>query len=161
MASLLRRPGVEQALPKAALGLDVFIWLCALPLLLRCYSISALLERIASRSFRHQCAALDVEQVTGIVTHVANFRLFRSRMFPQRCLRQSLALYRTLLRFDYPLRIHFGVRKERDGLIGHSWVTIGDVPVGDTSSSAMFKTVYSHGSTGRAKEKTGRSFRSI
>jgi hypothetical protein len=102
MASLLRRSAVEQALPKAALSLDVFIWLCALPLLLRFYSISALLERIASRSFRPQRAALDVEQATRIVTHVSNLRLFHSRLFPQRCLRQSLALYRTLLRFDYP-----------------------------------------------------------
>ena len=152
MASLRQRPAVEHALPKAALTLDVFLWLCALPLLLRFYSMPALLERVAVRGARSTRPRLAVEQATRIVALVSNLPLFRSRLFPQRCLRQSLALYRTLLPFGCALRIHFGVRKDGAGLIGHSWVTIAGVPVADTSCSPIFKTIYSHGSAGHAQE---------
>jgi hypothetical protein len=152
MASLRQRPAVEHALPKAALILDVFLWLCALPLLLRFYSMSALLEQVATRAARSTRPRLGIEQATRIVARVSNLPLFRSRLFPQRCLRQSLALYRALLPFGCPLCIHFGVRKDGAGLIGHSWVTIAGVPVADTSASAIFKTIYSHGFTGLAPE---------
>ena len=84
---------------------------------------------------------------------VCNLRPFRSRLFPKRCLRQSLALYRTLLRLGYPLRIHFGVRKDGNAFIGHSWVTIDGDSVADPTPSALFRTVYSHGSIGDPRQR--------
>jgi hypothetical protein len=154
MASLLRVPDLRCALSKAALALDVFLWLWALPLRLRARSIPAVLERLADGSRAPVHSTLEIQQVAHIVALVCNLRPFRSRLFPQRCLRQSLALYRTLLRFGHPLRIHFGVRKDSDALIGHSWVTCDGTAVADTTCSALFKTAYSHGSRAQPSQQS-------
>ena len=57
---------------------------------------------------------------------------------------------RTILELEgYPVGIHFGVRKDKNNLTGHSWVTMEGKPVADTTSSAIFKVVYSHPSSAR------------
>lgn len=139
----LRLPTLEHALSKAALALDVFLWLSLLPLLLRIHSVPALLERLANKKTQSTYSDLDAQQAIRIVAAVCNLHLFRSRVFPKRCLRQSLALYRTLLRLGHSPRIHFGVRKDGHVLIGHSWVSIDGTAIADTSG-ARFETIYSH-----------------
>ena len=55
---------------------------------------------------------MELREAIGIVTRVCNLRMFRSRIFPKLCFRQSLALYRTLNQMGYPVEIHFGVKKD-------------------------------------------------
>ena len=49
----------------------------------------------------------------------------------------------------YQVEIHFGVWKDENNFMGHSWVTMEGKPVADTTSSAIFKVVYSHPSSAR------------
>ena len=67
-------------------------------------------------------------------------------MFPKPCLRQSLALYRVLTRMGYPVEIHFGVRKQDQELVGHSWVTIHGHPAAKQRRPGNFKPIYSYSS---------------
>ncbi len=123
MINCLRYPIREHFLSKAALALDLFLWLWWLPVMLRIYTL---------------------EEAIRIVTLVCALKPFRSRIFPKLCLRQSLALYRALTRMGYPVVIHFGVMKDEKSLHGHSWVTIEGNPVADTVRGGLFKAVYSH-----------------
>jgi len=119
-------------------------WVCLLPILLRIYSLSTLLQRLAPDRVRERKnATVKMEQV-AIVVRVCNLRLFRWPIFPRACLRQSLTLYRTLTRMGYPSEIHFGIRKDGAELRGHSWVTLQGKPVADSAQSGMFKVVYSY-----------------
>jgi hypothetical protein len=151
----LRHPRREHLLSKAALAVDLFLWLWCLPVLLRIYAVPELLARLSERAKTVQNPVLDFERVTSVVAFVCNLRPFRSRLFPKVCLRQSLALYRTLVSIGYPAEVHFGVRKDQSELTGHSWVTVDGTPVGDTTDSATFKVIYSHGSP-RTSEATGK-----
>jgi hypothetical protein len=139
MINSLRRNLVS----KAVLALDLFLWLWWLAVMLRIYAIPMLLERIAGKRKEAE-SPIDVDAVVGLVTHVCNLRPFRSRIFPKLCLRQSLALYRTLIKMGYPIEIHFGVRKDENNLTGHCWVTMEGKPVADTAYSATFKVLYSY-----------------
>ena len=44
------------------------------------------------------------------------------------CLYRSLLLYKFLRENGLPVRIHFGVIKTGEGLIGHSWLTLDGKP---------------------------------
>ncbi len=44
------------------------------------------------------------------------------------CLRRSLALYYSATRAGYPVNIALGVRRDGDGVIGHSWLELGGAP---------------------------------
>ena len=112
--------------------------------MLRIHTIPILLKRLA-RSEKHvRKTPMELREAIGIVTRVCNLRVFRSRIFPKLCLRQSLTLYRTLNQMGYPVEIHFGVRKDDKNFQGHSWVTIHGEPVADTARSEIFKVVYSY-----------------
>ena len=54
--------------------------------------------------------------------------------------------YRVFTRMGYPVEIHFGVRKDGDDLLGHSWVTIEGKPLADGTQTCLFKAVYSYSS---------------
>jgi len=144
MNNHLRHPRREHYLSKAALALNVLLWLLWLPFMLRICTVPVLLKRLDRREQRKDKALINLDEAVGIITGVCNLKPFRSRIFPKLCLRQSLALYRTLTRMGYPVVIHFGVLKDEKGLQGHSWVTVQGKPVADTARSELFKTVYSH-----------------
>ena len=131
-------------LAKALLALDLVLWLCWLPVMLRVHTIPMLLNRLA-RSEKHiRRTPMGLRDVVGIVTRICNLRPFRSRFFPKVCLRQSLTLYRTLSQMGYPVEIHFGALKDGEDLYGHSWVTMHGEPLADTARSGVFKVVYSY-----------------
>jgi hypothetical protein len=119
-------------------------WLCLLPILLRIYSLSTLLQRLNQVRGKCRRDTHDVEQVVHIVVRVCNLRPFNWQIFPRRCLRQSLSIYRTLIQFGYPAEIHFGIRKDDADLVGHSWVTMQGKTVADRAQSDLFKVVYSY-----------------
>jgi hypothetical protein len=145
-----RRSIRERFFFKAALALNVLIWLFSLPALLHAHTIPTLLERLTVGKKKKARPAVNLNDAVGIVTRICNLRPFRARVFPKLCLRQSLALYRTLTQMGYPVEIHFGVRKEDKTLSGHSWVTLGGEAVADTAPNGIFKAVYSYPAAGRA-----------
>jgi hypothetical protein len=151
----LRHPIREHFVPKAALALDLFLWLWSLPVLVRIYSVPRLLQRLSHRT-KSKRKPISEPEVIGVVTRVCNLRPFRSRIFPKQCLRQSLCLYRALIALGYPVQIHFGVRKDESELTGHCWVTENGTPVGDTAYGETFKVVYSYASSETPDAMTNR-----
>jgi len=141
MINLVRHP--IRFLSKAMLALDIVLWFLWLLVMLRIHSIPMLLKGLARKNRRRE-ASMRLGDVIGIVTHISSLRLFRSRFFPKLCLRQSLALYRTLTQMGYPVKIHFGARKDGEDLHGHSWVTLHGEPVADTAPNEIFKVLYSY-----------------
>lgn len=78
----------------------------------------------------------------AIITH-----LLRSR---RPCLLRSLVLYRYGCNHGIPVSIHFGVRSGIEGLSGHSWITLDDVPLFEsTEALKSYTVVYSYPETGR------------
>lgn len=139
-----RHPIGEGFIFKAALAFDVLLWLFSLPGLLRVHTMPTLLKRLTAGKREKARRGMNLKDAVGTVTRICNLRPFRTRVFPKLCLRQSLALYRTLNQMGYPVEIHFGVRKNDNNIIGHSWVTIDGKPVADTTDSAIFKVAYSY-----------------
>jgi len=132
------------SLSKAALATNLVLWLFWLPVILRLHTIPMLLKRLARSEKYIRKTPLELTDVIGIVTRICHLRPFHSRFFPKLCLRQSLALYRTLSRMGYPVEIHFGVMKDSKNFHGHSWVTMQGEPVADTARSEVFRVVYSY-----------------
>jgi hypothetical protein len=124
----------------------VALWMCALPVLIRLWSLPVLLARMAAegRTAKPRIRAWDVDVVVGIVVAVSQLRVFQSQLFLRSCLRRSLTLYRSLTRMGYPARIHFGVRKQGSSFLGHSWVTLYGRPLAETDAPEVFTTVYSY-----------------
>jgi hypothetical protein len=126
-------------------ALRLGVWLCLLPIFLRFRSLPTLLRcftlvRRGSKTSSH----LDMDRAVQIAVRLCQIRLFYLPIFPQLCLRQALALYRTLNRMGYSAEIHFGVLKDEKNFHGHSWVTVQGEPVADTARSGVFKVVYSY-----------------
>lgn len=144
MINCLRHPIREHFLAKAVLGSDLLLWLFWLPIMLRMHTVPILLKRLALSEAHVKKTPMELREAIGIVTRVCNLSMFRSRFFPKLCLRQSLALYRTLNQMGYPVEIHFGVKKDDKNFEGHSWVTIHDESVADTAPDGHFKVVYSY-----------------
>jgi Transglutaminase-like superfamily len=131
-------------LSKALLALDLVLWLFWLPVRLHIHAIPMLLKVLARSEKHTKNTSMDLRDVVDIVMRISNLRLFHSRIFPKLCLRQSLALYRTLSQMGYPIKIHFGVMKDSKNLHGHSWVTLQDEPIADTARNEFFRVVYSY-----------------
>jgi hypothetical protein len=119
-----------------------------LPLLLRLYSLPALLQRLTTplRSGSPPPLGLELEHVVRLVLRICEFRPFRSRLFPRTCLRQALALYSTLTNLGYTVSIHFGILRKGEELRGHSWVTVKGMPVVEGGDSSTYRIVYSYSS---------------
>ena len=122
------------------------MWLCVLPIRLHRSPLPTLLARLTPARARQPLPvnAPDLQRLMRLVVWVCHLRLFRTRVFPRACLRQSLALYYALSRIGYPVVIHFGVHKEEDLLHGHSWVTVSGTAVAEPTSLDVFHVVYSY-----------------
>jgi hypothetical protein len=140
----IAHPIRERFVSKALLAFRLILWLFWLPAVLRIHTIPRLLNRLARSRKSHRLGALDMMDAVRIIKGICNLRLFRSTVFPRQCLRQSLALYRTLTQLGYPVAIHFGILKNKDAFEGHSWVTVEGEPVADTAPGATFKPIYSY-----------------
>jgi hypothetical protein len=129
------------------LAIQVGVLLCQLPVLLRLYALPTLLHRLTPPDSNIMMAS-DVkrDRAVRVVLRVCQFRLFCTRLFPLACLRQSLTLYYTLTRLGYPVMIHFGVRKGKEELRGHSWVTVKGMSMAEGGESSAYRIVYSYAS---------------
>jgi hypothetical protein len=95
---------------------------------------------IRLRSFRHWRHWLKSE--AGTLVPGASARLFpcvravdraaRYHPLPINCLRRSLALQRMLQRRKLPSHLHIGVRKGKNGLEAHAWLSSGGRILNDT-----------------------------
>jgi hypothetical protein len=140
------RCNAERGLPSAYwIVLTSGLWLALLPLLLRKYSLPALLQSTANhRDGRIRRVSPDLDTTVQALVRLCRLRSFRTALFPRDCLRQSLVLFRALTRMGYAAVIHFGVRK-RDGVFeGHSWVTLEDKLLGERGPVERFTRVYSY-----------------
>ena len=128
------------------LGARVFGSTCVLPLRLRSASLPVLLQRMTAHPGSRGLGetSLNVERVTRVVERICQIRVFRSRLFPRACVRQSFALYRALTGLGYPVVIHFGVRKTGEMVAGHSWVTLHGQVIAERPSVGRFEPVYSY-----------------
>ena len=127
------------------LAIQVVVLLCRLPVLLRLYALPTLLHRLTAHDPNVMTTPDDKrDRAVRVVLRVCQLRLFRTRLFPLVCLRQSLTLYYTLTRLGYPVMIHFGVRKGKEGseLQGHSWVTVKGMPMAEGGESSAYRIVY-------------------
>jgi len=113
--------------------------------LLRLYTLPTLLRHLTPHE-TIAMAAPDVERdrAVHLVLRVCQMRLFRTRLFPLVCLRQSLTIYYTLTRLGYPVTIHFGVRKGKEELQGHCWVTVKGMPVTERGDSSPYRIIYTY-----------------
>jgi len=128
------------------LAIQVGVLLCRLPVLLRFYALPTLLHRLTPPDSNAMTAnEVTRDRAVHVVLQVCQLRFFRTRLFPLACLRQSLTLYYTLTRLGYPVMIHFGVRKGKEELEGHCWLTGKGMPVTERGeSSASYRIVYSY-----------------
>ena len=128
------------------LAIQVGVLLCRLPVLLRLYALPTLLDRLTAPDATVMTAPDDVkrDRAVRVVLRVCQLRPFCSRLFPRTCLRQALALYYMLTRLGYPVMIHFGVRKGKEELQGHSWITVKGMPVTEREGSSPYNIVYSY-----------------
>ena len=128
------------------LAIQVGVLLCQLPVLLRLYALPTLLHRLTPPDSNIMRASeVKRDRAVRVVLLVCQLRFFRTRLFPLACLRQSLTLYYTLTRLGYPVMIHFGVRKGKEELEGHCWLTGKGMPVTERGeSSASYRIVYSY-----------------
>lgn len=127
------------------LAFQIGVLLCRLPVLLRLYALPTLLHRLTPSDATIMIAPdLERDRAVRLVRQVCQLRLFRTRLFPLVCLRQSLSLYYTLTRLGCPVMIHFGVRKGKEELQGHSWVTLEGMPVAEQGGSTPYRIVYTY-----------------
>ena len=121
------------------------VWLCWVSIILRVYPLPVLLHRITPVP-GDPSGPLETERAVRLVVRLCRLPLFRRPVFPRLCLRQSLALYRTLTRMGYPVEIHFGIQKNGKDLRGHSWVTVHGQPVAENAQGEAFRAIYSYSS---------------
>jgi Transglutaminase-like superfamily len=138
------------------LAVRLGVWLAALPMRLHRYNLPQLLQRLTPRHARAQRPSQQQrDMVVRLVVRLCRWRCFRGRLFPRLCLRQSLTLYYVLARLGEPVILHVGVSKKGETLLGHSWVTMGGIPVAERRSpEETFQTIYvcsaiSSGATGQ------------
>ncbi|MBI3606555.1 MAG: lasso peptide biosynthesis B2 protein [Nitrospirae bacterium] len=133
--------GVSQSWFMVRLG----VWLCWLSILLRIHTLPALLKQITPLQGEPR-SPLETERAVQLVVRLCRLPFFRRPVFPRLCLRQSLALYRTLTRMGYPVEIHFGIQKDGEDLRGHSWVTVHGQSVAENAQREVFTAIYSYSS---------------
>jgi hypothetical protein len=122
----------------------VGVWLCGLSIRWRVHSLPQLLHHLTPvRGRAPRSSRLELEQAVRIVRRICRLRLFHGPLFPQACLRQSLALYYILTRLRYPFEIHFGVYKAGEALRGHSWVTVDGRAVAERIPPQALQAIYS------------------
>jgi hypothetical protein len=125
-------------------ALRVGVWLCGLPIRWRLHSLPGLLQHLTPAPGRAlRPGLLELDHAVRIVRRICRLRLFHGPLFPQACLRQSLALYYILTRLRYPFEIHFGVYKAGEALRGHSWVTVDGRAVAERIPPQALQAIYS------------------
>jgi hypothetical protein len=142
--SLLNKPWVEYWFAS-----QVCVRLCWLTILLHVRPLPKLLQHLTpEKVHERRKASLTLDRLVQIVVRVCHFRLFRSRLFPLACMRQSLMVYSILTDLGYPVKIYFGIAKVGEQLRGHSWVTVNGQPVGEREDpSTCHRIVYSYPSS--------------
>jgi hypothetical protein len=120
------------------------LWLCMLPILLRRHALPELLRRTTERNYGRRPTTINLDASMGALIRLCQCPFFRLPLFPKHCMRQSLVLYRAMIRMGYPVAIHFGVHKNETSFRGHSWITVNGRLLGEPGPVSHFTTVYSY-----------------
>lgn len=72
-----------------------------------------------------------------ILNSVTSVLVLQSKLFPAKCWKKSMLLFRLLKKYGYDVKLHFGVavntqEKRKSILYGHSWVSIENIPLFDS-----------------------------
>lgn len=124
-------------------------WACTLPVLKFVVPLPALARLLAARPKGEPWSVHQREQVVTMARWLCRPGPSSS---PRRCLERSLLAYRYLGRAGaYPTLI-VGVRREGAAVQGHVWVTLDDVPVGESPASLdRFVPLVAFSATGAAE----------
>ena len=120
------------------------MYVASLPVLLRLFSLPAILEHFGRKPVKAYQGSLDLHDAVAVIARVCHVGMFRTRVFPRACLRRSMVLYCLLNRLGYPVRIHLGVRRGRARLEGHSWITLDGQFLAEPVLPDSYVNVYSY-----------------
>jgi hypothetical protein len=126
------------------LAVRAAVYLALMPLLLRLFSLRAILEYFGRKPVNPPRSSHDLHDAVAVIARVCHLGMFRTRVFPRACLRQSMVLYCVLNRLGYPVRIHFGVRRGSARLEGHSWITLDGQLLAEPVLPDSYVNVYSY-----------------
>lgn len=117
--------------------------LVAFEVLKRGSSLPRLLRAFERAPRTSSVPAAEVERTVWLVQGVLR-RCYR-RDF---CLPQSLVLFHLLSGWGFPVRIHFGVRKQDGTMTGHAWLELGGEPFREPRDPRLlYHTIHSHSSS--------------
>jgi len=67
------------------------------------------------------------------------------RQGPGHCMERSLTLLHLFRRAGYPTALHFGVRREGEGITGHAWLSLHGAPLAEpTDPHAAYAVTYTY-----------------
>jgi hypothetical protein len=114
------------------LAARLLLWSLALPILKRLLPLETLVRFVwaAPRTTRRRP---DLERRVVRLAHAVWARSPAGRS-DENCLERSLAVYRFLSRLNADPELVAGVRKDGSDLVGHVWVTVAGVPLGEPAA---------------------------
>ncbi|MFQ5647004.1 MAG: lasso peptide biosynthesis B2 protein [bacterium] len=120
----------------------IFMLLTLLPVALRLVRIEKLLRLLSSNSSGRK-KEVDPEKVMHYTDAILNLNI---KGLGRNCLRRSLTIYCFLQKSGIPVRVHFGVCKEKGKeILGHGWLTLNGKPYLQTDRIYEgFQEIYSY-----------------
>lgn len=124
------------------LTLRIIWWTLTAPLAMRRGPVECFLA--FSPRVRAVAATSDPAALTMAADRVLLFRAFGKLVFRTRCLKRALVHFRLLRFYGHRPVARIGFEKSNTGLVGHSWLTVGDyrVPDANFSEPGAFKEFF-------------------
>lgn len=133
-------PGWKLYIYIKAIGRAFWVW-SHLPFV----SLPRLLKRLEEKyGCRHARSQREIDEIARITNRVCRWKLFLIR---NNCLKKSIVTYSMLLEAGMRgLAINIGIRKEKEKLSGHGWLTLhGDTYLEDGVSVSPYLVMYRYG----------------
>jgi hypothetical protein len=132
----------ERAWPRTLKEVWLLTWVVAvvisLSLLLRWLKLITLVRWLTPS---RRCSSNDTEMLKKIARYTDGV-LWRLAVSPKgNCLPRSLALYYFATRYGFPVRLCCGVRRMRNTLEGHAWLTLNGRPFLEHGNPELSYTV--------------------
>lgn len=115
----------------------------ALTPLIRIFKLPRLLKILTPASDKPQkWLTGKEEQVKNYTDKVLGFEKF---IYKKNCFKRTLSLYYFLRRSGIPVVVNLGVRKVKDKLEGHGWLTLDGKPFWEKNENPLnFEVIYSY-----------------
>lgn len=123
------------------------VWTLLLPLLKYLVPLPFLVQITWARARDRERSPDRLQRVVALASWVCRICMFGEDV---NCLVRSLVLYRFLSEANEHPHLLIGMRKTREGYLGHAWVTVEGKPVGDPLAiQSEFLPVVAFGDDGR------------